>query len=85
MEMQDIIKITNDFLVEEFEVEEERILPQADLRETCDLDSLDFVDLVVEIENNFGLKMKGEDFVDIISFQDFYDYIETHVNQTVAE
>ena len=42
-------------------------------------DSLDYVDLVVVIESNFGFKVKGEDFVNIKTFQDFYDYINTKV------
>ena len=41
---------------------------------------LDYIDLVVVIENNFSFKVKPEDFVGIVSFQDFYDYIITRVN-----
>ncbi len=85
MEMQDIIATTNKFLIDEFEVEEDKIAPAADLKETLDLDSLDYVDLVVEIESSFGIKVKGEDFTTIATFQDFYEYIESRVNQIVAE
>ena len=45
------------------------------LRETLDLDSLDYIDLVVVIESNFPIKVKPEDFVNILTFQDFYDYV----------
>jgi acyl carrier protein len=51
------------------------MLPQANLRETLDLDSLDYIDLVVVIESNFPIKVKPEDFVNILTFQDFYDYV----------
>lgn len=71
----EIIEKINDFLIEEFEVEESEIIPEANLKETLELDSLDFVDLVVIIESNFGFKVVAEDFVDIITFQDFYNYI----------
>ncbi|MCB0536923.1 MAG: phosphopantetheine-binding protein [Chitinophagales bacterium] len=71
----EIIDKINDFLIEEFEVEESEIIPEANLKETLELDSLDFVDLVVIIESNFGFKVVAEDFVDIITFQDFYNYI----------
>lgn len=77
---EEVINRINEFLVEEFEVEVGSILPNANLKETLDLDSLDYVDLVVVIENNFGFKVKGEDFIDIKTFQDFYDYILKHVN-----
>ena len=65
----------NSFLIEEFEVDEADIEPSANLKDTLELDSLDFVDLVVIIESNFGFKVVAEDFVDILTFQDFYDYI----------
>lgn len=71
----EVIAKINEFLVEEFEVEESVIEPDANLKETLDLDSLDFVDLVVIIESNFGFKVNAEDFTDIATFQDFYDYI----------
>ena len=71
-----IVEKINYFLVDEFEVEEEEIAPQANLKETLELDSLDFVDLVVAIEANFGVKLVGEDFVKVETLQDFYDLIE---------
>jgi acyl carrier protein len=39
------------------------------------LDSLDYIDLVVVIESNFGFKVKAEDFTGITTFQDFYNYV----------
>ena len=76
----EIVSKINTFLVDEFEVEPEAITPGANLKETLNLDSLDYVDLVVVIESNFGFKVKGEDFVNIKTFQDFYDYINSKVN-----
>jgi len=77
----EIIKTVNGFLVDEFEVDESKITPEANLRETLELDSLDYVDLVVVIESNFGFKVKGEDFVNIHTFQDFYTYCFTKVQE----
>ncbi|WP_417372229.1 phosphopantetheine-binding protein, partial [Gelidibacter japonicus] len=70
----------NYFLVDEFEVEQEEIAPQANLKETLELDSLDFVDLVVSIEANFGVKLVGEDFLNVVTLQDFYDLIENKIS-----
>lgn len=75
MTQEEIIEKTNGFLVEEFEVEPDVISPDANLKETLQLDSLDYVDLVVEIESNFGFKVNPEDFKDLHTFQDFYNYI----------
>ena len=71
-----IIKKINDFLIDEFEVEAEDISPEANLKETLELDSLDFVDLVVSIESNFGIKLQGEDFINIVTLEDFYNLID---------
>ena len=75
MKQEEIIEKINNFLAEEFEIDADKMLPQANLRETLDLDSLDYIDLVVVIESNFPIKVKPEDFVNILTFQDFYDYV----------
>ncbi|HLV38264.1 MULTISPECIES: acyl carrier protein [unclassified Xanthomarina] len=76
MNKEVIIEKINDFLIDEFEVESEDISPEANLKETLELDSLDFVDLVVAVESNFGVKLVGEDFVNVKSLSDFYTLIE---------
>lgn len=75
MTNEDIISRINEFLVEEFEVDANEISPSAILKDTLELDSLDYVDLVVIIESNFGFKVKAEDFTGIKTFQDFYSYV----------
>jgi len=62
--MMGIEEKINNFLVEEFEVDPARISPSADLKEILELDSLDYIDLVV----------------DLVTFQDFYDYITSRLN-----
>lgn len=81
METVDIIFKTNAFLVEEFEVDPDMIHPEANLKSTLELDSLDYIDLVVVVEGNFGFKVKPEDFQSIITFQDFYEYVQSRVNE----
>lgn len=76
MTKQTIIEKINDFLIEDFEVEEEALEPNANLKDTIGLDSLDFVDLVVAVESNFGVKLVGEDFINVVTLQDFYNLIE---------
>ena len=75
MTNEEIISKINEFLVEEFEVDGATITPEAPLKETLDLDSLDYVDLVVIIEGNFGIKVKQEDFTGILTFKNLYDYV----------
>ena len=75
MEATTVIEKINGFLIDEFEVEPEKITSEANLRETLQLDSLDYIDLVVVIESQFGFKVKPEDFANISTFQTFYDYV----------
>jgi acyl carrier protein len=82
MDRNIVIEKVNEFLVDEFEVEEELIEPEADLKETLDLDSLDYVDLVVVIESTFGFKVQPDDFKEIVTFSNFYDYILDRVGNT---
>jgi acyl carrier protein len=70
-----IIQIINDFLQEEFEVDRSKIKPTADLKVTLELDSLDYIDLVVVMEKNLHIKVDPADLADIHSFQDLYDYV----------
>lgn len=76
MNKEVIIEKIDDFLIDEFEVEQDDISPDANLKDTLGLDSLDFVDLVVAVESNFGVKLVGEDFVNVLTLQNFYDLIE---------
>ena len=76
MNKEAIIEKINGFLSEEFETDADDIVPEAILKDTLGLDSLDYVDLVVSIESNFGVKLVEADFVGISTFQTFYDLIE---------
>lgn len=76
MNKAQIIETTKRFLSEEFEVDEDKILPENNLQQTLELDSLDYVDLVVVIEENFGFKPTAEDFKTIVTFEDFFQLVE---------
>jgi len=54
---QEIIEKIKDILIEEFEVDEAIIKPGSNMYEELELDSLDSVDLVVALENEFGFKI----------------------------
>jgi acyl carrier protein len=79
MEKQQIIDTVNEFLMEEFEADAADIVAGESMHEALDLDSLDYVDLVVLIDENFGFKTTSEDFQTITTFDDFYDFIAGRV------
>jgi len=80
MQNEEIINRINQLLIEEIEIDEEQISHEADLKKDLGIDSLDFVDLFVIIENNFGFKMKAEEMIDVKTLQEFYSYIIKRVN-----
>lgn len=84
MTNEEIIEKINTTLAEEFEVSIDVIKPDAPLMETLELDSLDLVDVVVLVEQNFGFNVTGEDFAKIRTFQDFYDLVITRTSENKA-
>ncbi len=80
MTREEIIAKSKEFLASEFEVDENLITPESPLKETLGLDSLDLVDVVVLIEQNFGVTLTGPDFVGVVSFDAFYTMLEKKIN-----
>jgi len=75
MEKNELIAKINETLAEEFEVEVSEITPEANIKETLQLDSLSLVDMVALIESEFGVKIKGAEMLQIQTFQALYDFI----------
>ena len=68
------------FLIDDLEIDEEKINDEATLKDDLGIDSLDFVDIVVIVERNFGFKIQPEEMTDVKTLHQFYDYIESKVN-----
>lgn len=80
MTRTEIEEKVREFMIEDLEIEEEKIVPEATLKEGLGIDSLDFVDIVVIVEKNFGFKIKPEEMKGVDTFSKFCDYIESKVN-----
>lgn len=79
MERKEIEEKVRNFLIEDIEVDEEKITPDAKLKDDLGIDSLDFVDIVVIVEKNFGFKIKPEEMQGVTTLKEFCDYIESKV------
>lgn len=79
---QEIVDKTNKVFEEAFEIEKERLVPQAHIFTDLGLDSLDIVDLIVALQTTFGVKIRNEEKVrDIRTLQDIYQFISFIKNE----
>ncbi|MDR1553756.1 MAG: phosphopantetheine-binding protein [Prevotellaceae bacterium] len=79
MTRTEIDEIVKKFLIEDIEIDEAVIKPESHLKNDLGIDSLDFVDIVVIVERNFGFKIKPEDMQNVTTLSQFCDYIESKV------
>ena len=75
MEKQTLIAKINEVLADEFEIEENRLIPDASIKKTLQLDSLSLVDMVALIEDTFGVRIKGAEAANIYTFASLYDFV----------
>jgi len=79
MDRKEIEEKVRNFMIEDLEIDEEKITPEARLKDDLGIDSLDFVDIVVIVEKTFGFKIKPEEMQGVTNFTEFCDYIEMKV------
>ena len=69
-------KVRN-FLINDLEIDSERITPDATLKDDLGIDSLDFVDIIVIVNREFGFKPEAKEMIDVKTIRQFCDYIES--------
>lgn len=67
-------------VVEQLGVEESKVVPSASFVEDLNADSLDLVELIMSLEEEFGIEIPDEDAEKIITFGDALNYLEEHVS-----
>ena len=79
MTRQEIVEKVNSLLADEFEVDAALFTPEANVRETLQLDSLSLVDLVAIIQQTYKIKSPVSELRTLQTFDDLYNYIESHL------
>ncbi|MFZ3231638.1 MAG: phosphopantetheine-binding protein [Pseudobdellovibrio sp.] len=74
---QQVTQMVNSIMHEQFEVPMEDLVATANLKADLKLDSLDFVDMVVILEEKVGGQMPNIDFLSIQTLGDVYNLVET--------
>ena len=76
MTIEEIKEKVENILVEEFEIEQDKLQPAALLKQDVGIDSLDFVDIVVAIEREFGFKPSTQDLKQVKTLGELYTFIQ---------
>lgn len=66
-------------IVEQLGVDENEVVATASFVEDLNADSLDLVELIMSLEEEFGLEISDEDAEKIVTVQDAIDYINEHL------
>jgi acyl carrier protein len=77
MDRKEIEAKVRNFMIEDLEIDEDKISPDALLKQDLGIDSLDFIDIVVIVEKTFGVKIKSEEMAEVKTFSAFCDYLES--------
>lgn len=72
---EEILTQTRQVLMDLFELDENLLAPKAKLYEDLDVDSIDAVDLMIEIKKITGIQMQPEAFKEVQTLQDVVDTI----------
>ena len=75
---QDVYDRLKKIIVDQLGVDESEVVPSASFVEDLNADSLDLVELIMSLEEEFKLQISDEDAEKITTVQEAQDYIEEH-------
>lgn len=80
MEREEILEKIREITVDRLGVEESNVTPEASFREDLEADSLDLVELIMELEEQFGMEIPDEEAEKITTVEQAVEYVTEHQN-----
>ncbi|MCT3044048.1 acyl carrier protein [Leuconostoc mesenteroides] len=80
MEKEAIYNMMADEIAERFNVKRDTVTPDLNFLTDIDADSIDFVELVLEVEDMFNVEISDDDAENLVTLQQTVDYIVEHQN-----
>ena len=82
MDREQIVKAVNSIFIERFELEESELTPEKNIIEDLQLDSLDIVDMIVGLQQKFGIVLRDNPEIrNARTLGDVYDLFEKLANE----
>lgn len=79
MDRKEVIEKVNQFLVEDFEIDPELLVETNTIKQDIGIDSLDMVDIIVRVNEEFGFKLEKQELATVKTLGEFYDLLLKHV------
>jgi acyl carrier protein len=80
MQREEVLKLVRDHLAEELEVDPARIVEATRFKEDLDADSLDLYELVMELEDRYGISVSEEQAARIETVGDAVSFVLEHAS-----
>ena len=78
MEKDQILEKIKEITADRLGVDEGDVTPEASFREDLEADSLDLVELIMELEEQFGMEIPDEEAEKITTVEEAVDYVSEH-------